>query len=213
MYEFQGDELEKYEVELREILDKAVADRIGATLSEVVTLREQTKRQCEIMVNLRKEIDRLKYEREKDILVKAKEVEAETKRQFAAGFNVNDEVYVIDATQSRKPCGKCFGNGKTMVDVLGKTTEVRCPHCSYGSVITNYYSPRKSKIESIVVTNNLHRQNSSKNGSGVVSTKVTLYIDRNDYGIDVNLDNERVFHTVEECQLECDKRNSPNTQE
>ncbi len=208
-YEFQGDELESYEVEIRAMLYDALKNKTMAAFSELQTLREKSQHQHDTITKLRGEVFKMQQVRENELLENTKQAETNIRRQFAAGFNVGDEIYVIGSQTTRTQCEKCTGSGKVMVDVLGKDVKVNCPHCSYGVIIAHYYFPQRRPIHHININSNIWRNHKDgKQNVGRIDTQITLYLSESGDGIEVHKNNSQVFHTLEECRMECDMRNN-----
>jgi hypothetical protein len=195
------DFLEEYEVNLREIIAKAVNDKIKNTIEKLQIVEDENK-------ELRNQVGELKrntYNAErlhKDQLEKAlKEKELEVQRSLSCGFIPHDKVYYIESTAKNTKCEQCNGNYKMEIEILGKKTKVHCPHCSYGNITTYTYSVKQDTVSSIYY--NYHREDRNKK-FGIVLNVDKIYLDK--YDGQKSLTN--LFKTLEEAQVECDKRNA-----
>lgn len=210
MYDNYGDEsyyepenfLEQYELGIREILTKAVNDKIGDTVEELKVLKsinEELEKQIkELRSNLYNTDKIHKEQLDKALKENTKEVE----RKLSCGFTPHDVVWYIKSESSHTKCEKCNGKGKVEIEVLGKMTNVNCPYCSSGNVYKHTYFPEKDIISAIYF--DFHRADRSNKNSGANLTVRDIYFDRCDY----TKKPEDLYKTLEECQKHCDELNA-----
>lgn len=127
-------------------------------------------------------------------------------RKTLIQFNYGDSIYIIDSHSEYTTCTVCSGKHSLDVDAGGKTIKVICPHCDYAGkkMISIIYSPKKLLIESgtIHFWNKFNKFTTiilAKNNERGESTEYKLYTE-DGYRTDF-------YPTIEECQLECDRKN------
>jgi hypothetical protein len=209
MYDYYEDEpyynpedfLEEYEVNLREIITKAVNDKIRKTIDELTLVKSQneilTKEKNELK-NQNRNIERVhKEELDKALKENTKEVE----RKLSCGFIPYDVIYYVKSDSKITKCEKCDGKGKVTVEVLGKNTKVDCPHCSYGNIYHYNYYPVQDIVSSVYF--NYHRIDRNKRDGELVLKVEKIYLDK----YDSSMSQESIYRTLEECQLRCDELN------
>lgn len=196
------DFLEEYEVSLRDIITKAVNDKIKKTIDELVLVKSQNEILTKEINELRtqnRNIERLhKEELDKALKENTKEIE----RKLSCGFAPYDVVYYVESESKTTKCEKCGGGGKVAVEVLGKNTKVDCPHCSYGRVYHYTYYPVQDVVSSVYF--NYHRADRDKRNGEVVLNVEKIYLDKNNS----SMSQGDLYKTLEECQLKCDELNS-----
>ena len=200
-YYNQEDFLEEYEINLRDIITKAVNDKIKNTIEKLQSLEDENK-------SLSKEVGELRrnaYSTErlhKEQLEKAlKEKELEVQKKLSSGFIPHDKVWYIETKAKQTKCEQCNGNYNVEVEVLGKMTKASCPHCSYGNITTYTYSVKQDTVSSIYY--NYHREDRNKN-HGIILNVDKIYLDR----YDGQKDSKSLYKTLEDVQTECDIRNA-----
>jgi hypothetical protein len=210
MYNYYEDEpyynpedfLEEYETEIRDIILNAVNKKIKETI-DGLTL-EKSKNEV-----LTKEVGELKskirsseriYKEELDKALKEKEIE--TTRRLTFELAPHDTVYYVKSKSTDHKCEKCNGKGKVKIEVLGKNTEVSCPHCSYGSNTTHFYYPEKDTITTVAF--NIYRKDRNNKNSGSEMSEGKIWLEHYDYEKKVS----DLFKTLEECQQKCDELNN-----
>jgi len=193
--------LEEYEVSLREVITKAVNDKIKKTIDDLETIKIENKGLQDKNRDLNYKINSIENQNKKDLEAALKVKEKEVERRLNVGFAVNDNVYYIKSKSNSTKCSKCNGTGKTEVEVLGKLTKVSCPHCNNGNIYTYTYSPAKDTISSFryYISREEYRNKTSK--SKISSLEINL----DDYDHSTTADN--LYKTLEECQVECNKKN------
>lgn len=198
------DYLEQYEVEVREIILKAMNDKIKKTIEELKTERENNKKLEERNQELRTKLYNIEKQSKQQLEVALKEKELETHRKLSTGFAVNDIVYYIKSKSTSTKCEKCNGKGKVEIEVLDKKTEVKCPHCSYGTIYHYTYYPEKDTISSIKFWVR-RKDNYDKRSPGILHEKwdIDMWLDR--YDNSIRRDN--LYKSLEECQKACDEKN------
>ena len=193
-YYNQEDFLEEYEINLRDIITKAVNDKIKNTIEKLQSVEDKNNR-------LSKEISELKrniYSTErlhKEQLDKAlKEKELEIQKKLSSGFTPHDKVWYIESKAKQTKCEQCNGNYNVEVEVLGKMTKASCPHCSYGNITTYTYSVKQDTVSSIYY--NYHREDRNKN-HGIILNVDKIYLDR----YDGQKDSKSLYRTLEERKI------------
>ena len=195
------DFLEEYEVSLRDIVTKAVNDKIKNTIEKLQLEEDENKRLDKEISELKRGIfntDRLHKEKLDKAL---KEKELEIQRKLNCGFVPHDKVWYIESKAKQRKCEQCNGNYNVEVEVFGKKTKASCPHCSYGNITTYTYSVKQDTVSSIYY--NYHREDRSKN-YGIVLNVDKIYLDR----YDGQKDSKSLYKTLEDVQTECDIRNA-----
>lgn len=194
------DFLEEYEVNLRDVIVKAVNDKIKNTIEELQSLKDENK-------NLSNQVGELKrntYNAErlhKEQIEKAlKEKELEVQRKLSCGFMPHDKVWYIQSETIRTKCDQCNGNYNLEVEVLGKKTKANCPHCSYGQKLRYKYHVKQDIVSSVYF--NYYREDRNKK-SGILLHVKDIYLDK----YDGSKSPESLYKTLEECQAECDRKN------
>jgi len=199
------DFLEEYEVNLREIITKAVNEKIKKTIEDLVLEKSRnevlTKERNEFRTANRNSEQTYKKEFEKALKENTKEVE----KKLSCGFTPHDDVWYIKSDCIYSKCEVCGGNYKVKVNVLGKEKEVDCPHCSYGKVNHYNYYPKQDIVSSVYF--NYHRKDRNRKDSGLVLNVEKIYLDK----YDSSMSQDNLYHTLEECQAACDKRNNKDS--
>jgi len=201
------DFLEEYEVNLRDVITKAVNDKIKNTIEKLQLTEDENKRLSKEIGELKKGIfnsDRLHKEEMKTALKeKAKEVE----RKLGLGFAVNDVVWYIKNKNTQTTCEKCNGKyDQIEAEVLGKITKVRCPHCSYGKVNHNHYYPEKDTVRSLkfyISRSKEDEYTKNKEAELKETWDIDIFLDK----YDSTMKRNSLYKTLEEAQAECDKKN------
>jgi len=199
------DYIEEYEIEIRDILKKAVSSKIESTIDLLVETTEQNNNLEQINKELTSKLRDIERIHKQEMTLALKEKAKEIEQKFALGIAVNDIVWYAKANRTQTKCEQCDGNGKVEVEVLGKLTKVNCPHCSYGKIEHYHYSPERDQVGSIKFW-------ISRKERGNRSSEVIL---KENWDIEIWLDNydnhksrSSLFKTKEECQIECDKGNN-----
>ena len=196
------DFLEDYEVNLREVITKAVNDKIKTTIESLNNLKIENEALKMANSESRRKLNSLESQHKKDLERHIKETENEVERKFCGGFAINDDVYYLDHKTENSKCEKCGGIGKVELEVLGKLTKVNCPHCNYGTIHNRTYFPKKDKISYVKFS--ISRRNYG-------DTKPNSIVTHIEYGLDgkENLASaEGLYKTLDECQVYCDKKNT-----
>lgn len=195
---YDGDVLEQYQVEIADIIQKAVNTKIKETIEEIASLKIRIDVLSKEKKDLHNEIRQLKNDMEKAI----KETEEATARKFSLGFLPHDTVWIVDSTTETLKCKKCDGKGDVLMTVLGKETKVKCPHCSYGHIYKTTYIPKQATISSISYY--LKRKDRYNKNSGVELYKNEVYLEDREYSTQIS----NLYKTLKECQSVCDQKNA-----
>ena len=187
----------EYQQKLKDALKNSVKSNIENIESENARLKEENKKLRTETYELKGQINNNIKETEKLL----KEKEREVFVGFTSGFAPHDTIWYIESKRTETTCKYCNGKYKIKVDVLGKTKEVDCPHCSYGKISHYTYYPVKDIISSFYF--NYHRADRNLKNSGVVLNIEKIYLDK--YDSYKSVDN--LYKTLEECQNVCDERN------
>lgn len=196
------DFLEEYEVSLREIITKAVNDKIKKTIDALEVEKSKnevlTKEISELKGKLRSADKLHKEELDKALKENSKEI----KRKLSCGFAPYDVVYYVKSNSTTTKCEKCDGKGKVTVEVLGKNTKVDCPHCRYGRNYHYAYYPVQDVVSSVYF--NYHREDRNKRDGELVLNVEKIYLDK----YDSSMSQESLYRTLEECQKRCNELNN-----
>lgn len=197
------DFLEQYEKEIRDILLKGINSKIKDSIENLQLEKERNQKLEEELRELRTNLYTTN-QIHKDQLDKAlKEKSKEVERKLGLGFAVNDTVYYIKSESKTTKCTKCDGKGKVSVEVLGKLTQVPCPHCSSGNVYQYTYKPISDTIASLKFWISRTDRN-NKNSEAILKENwdIDIYLDK----YDCTMSRKNLYKTLEECQKECDIR-------
>lgn len=196
--------LEEYEVEIREILTKAIDNKIKNTIKELESCCKRNailEKDNDDLRNQVKYIERKTFETIKKAL---KDKELEVMREFTGGFAPHDVVYFMTSSNNLTKCEKCGGKGETVVEVLGVQSKVKCPHCNYGNINHFNYFPQKDTVDSIYY--NISKKDSYNIDMGFEIKIEKIYLDKRNSPIYPH-DSLTLYKTLEECQIACDKKN------
>jgi hypothetical protein len=196
------DFMEEYEQGIRDILTEAVNKKIKDTVDALVLEKSRNEVLTKEVVELKSKIYNAERLHKAEIDKVVKEVIKETERRLCYGFAPHDIVYRIDSKASVIKCDKCNGKGKVKVDVLGKSTEVSCPHCSYGENRTYFYFPKEDIVSNISFS--IYRKDRNSKSSGFEMSKIKVWLDKSEY----ETDSSNLYKSLEECQKVCDEKNS-----
>lgn len=195
---------DEFSMQINELIIEEINTRMKQTVEELKVYKSQSEELQKQLWDNQNEFRKFKFESDEKLKLAIKEKELEVKREFGKGFTVNDTVYYIASNREERKCEKCDGRGEVEIEVLGKRTKVKCPHCTYGKVITYDYYPKEDKIRSIKFWLT-RKDNWDKKSSGVFSdTNIEIWLE----SYDNNKKVENLYKTKEECQVACDEKNN-----
>jgi len=192
-------------VNLREIITKAVNDKIKKTIDELTLVKSQNEILTQEKNELRNQNRNIERVHKEELDKALKENTKETERKLSCGFAPHDVVWYIKDDCTYSKCEVCGGNYKIKVEVLGKEKEVDCPHCSYGRVSHHNYYPKQEVVSAIYF--NYHRAIRDNRNSGSILNVDKIYLDK----YDSYLSQGSLYRTLEECQQKCDEMNNKQT--
>jgi len=196
------DFLEQHETEIRDILTKAVNVKIKDTVDELVAAKSMIEQITKERNEFRSKNYNMERVHKEELEKSLKEKELEVTRRLTCGFAPYDTVYYIKSKSTDHKCEKCKGKGKVKIEVLGKETEVNCPHCSYGSNTTYFYYPEKDTVTTVGFS--IYRKDRNNRNSGSEMSEGKIYLEHCEY----EKKTSDLYHTLEECQDVCDKKNN-----
>jgi hypothetical protein len=203
------DFLEEYEVSLREVIAKAVNTKIKNSLEKLEEYKEKYEKQSDEIRDLKRQINVANTDYEKKLKEALRENRKEIQKELSTGFAVNDSVWYIDSKSTMHTCDKCNGNYNIEVEVLGKKTNVKCPHCDYGRVYTHEYFPKEDTISSLQFYISRTDRN-NKNSEVILKTDwgIKVWLDK----LDSDMKTESLYKSYEECLKVCEEKNKKSVE-
>jgi len=196
------DFMEEYEQGIRDILTEAVNKKIKDTVDNLILEKSRNEVSTKEISELRSKLRNAERLHKEELEKALKDKEKEVTRKLTFGFAPHDIVYYIKSNSTNHKCEKCNGKGEVKVEVLGKETKVKCPHCSYGSNTTYFYYPEKDTITTVAF--NIYRKDKNNKNSGVEMSEGKIWLESYDHEKTVS----DLYKTLEECQIECDEKNN-----
>jgi len=206
--DFDDYDYERYEppsefmTKIDELVKEEVVNNIKSKIEDLNSYITQEKELRETLRITKNQLRDLENKHKIELQQALKDKEIEVQRKLGVGFAVNDTVYYIETERSYTKCDKCNGKYEMKVEVLGKETNVRCPHCSCGQVMHCKYYPKQDIISSIkfYISRKEWRNNKSL-GELTEDKNIEMYLEKSEG----YKNRGSLYHTEEECQAVIDK--------
>ena len=204
-YCYEPTEADEIFIEAKEKLEKALKESvqlgIDRTVEENRRLSEENKNLKERMKHIDTERRELESKRDKIYQEAKKDVE----KEFSLGFYPNQKVFYAKASYKAVECPVCQGQGHANVELFGKIEKVKCTNCKGGGNVSKAnYSPYEDTITSIEFS--LCRQDWTSKKAELRHGKI--WLEKKEWSMDKSRAEEELFHSKEECQKYCDKKNN-----
>lgn len=192
----------EYQEKMKELLIKPIIDNLNILQEENARLKKENA----VVGEKTRELAQLKrdFERSKEEMVRA---ENEKYRRTLFDIQGGDIIYVVGCSDTEEKCPHCNGTHKIFVDILGESKKLDCPKCSYSGKIV---SDRKFFPKKMIVTSatlHIYDQNQKSELTVYARQQDKNREDSSEFGHYLHGGYKTKFYpTIEECQVECDKR-------